>query len=182
MEQQEKQKILRERARELALEPKKKDASQGYIRVLEFLLAYERYALETAYVREVYPLKDLTPLPCTPPYVLGIINVRGQILSVIELKKFFEFPEKCISNLNKVIIISTDKPVLSGVEGMEFGILADTVFGVRSIPLNEVQTSLPTLTGIREDYLKGITKDRIVILDAMKILSDRRIVVNEQAE
>lgn len=182
MEQQEKQKVLRERARLLAQEDNKKDASHGYLRVLEFLMAYERYALETAYLREVYPLKDITPLPCTPPYVLGIINVRGQILSVIELKKFFELPEKGISNLNKVIIISTDKPVFSGVEGMEFGILADAVLGVRSVPLNEVQPSLPTLTGIREDYLKGITKDRVVILDAMRILSDKRIVVNEQVE
>ncbi len=182
MEEQEKQRILRERARELAHEHKKKDTSHGYLRVLEFLLAYEKYAIETAHVREVYPLKDLTPLPCTPPYVLGIINVRGQILSVIELKKFFELPEKGISNLNKVIIISTNKTVFRGVEGMEFGIVADAVFGVRSIPLNEVQPSLPTLTGIREDYLKGITIDRTVILDAMKILSDKRIVVNEQVD
>lgn len=46
------------------------------------------------YVREIYPLKEFTPIPCTPPFVLGIINVRGQILSVIDIKKFFDLPEK----------------------------------------------------------------------------------------
>jgi purine-binding chemotaxis protein CheW len=178
--QLEKEKILKERAKELAREPEKKDEPREYLRVLEFLLACEKYAVETSYVREVYPLKELTPLPCTPPFVLGIINVRGQIFSVIDIKKFFELPEKGITNLNKVIVLYTDKPVLGGVEGMEFGILADAVYDVKSIPLNEIQPSLPTLTGVREDYLKGVTKGRTVILDAMKILSDKRIIVHEQ--
>lgn len=180
MKHQEKERILKERARELAREPEKKDTSGEYVRVVEFLLAYERYALEASYICEVYPLKELTPLPCTPPFVLGILNVRGRIFSVIDIRKFFELPEKGITNLNKVIILSTDKPVPERIDGMEFGILADAVSGVKSVPLHEIQTSLFTLTGIREDYLKGVTKDRTVILDAMKILSDKRIVIHEQ--
>ena len=46
--------------------------------------------LSPDFVREVYPLKDYTPLPCTPPFVLGLVNVRGQIISVIDIKKFFD--------------------------------------------------------------------------------------------
>jgi purine-binding chemotaxis protein CheW len=61
---------------------------------------------------------------------------------------------------------------------MELGILADAVLGVRAIALNEFRTSLPTLTGIRAEYLKGITKDPLVVLDMDKILSDEKIVVN----
>lgn len=178
----EKQKILRQRAKALAQEPLKKESAEEYLEVLEFLLAYEKYAVESKYIREVYPLKEFTPLPCTPPFVLGIIHVRGQIISVIELKKFFELPEKGISNLNKVIIISTDEPVVNGVTGMEFGILADAILGVRLIPVHEIQPTLPTLTGIREEYLKGITKDRVVILDGKKLLSDKKIIVHEQVE
>src|SRR5690242_86354 len=63
--------ILAHRARQLA-EPPEQETEVQLIEVVSFLLAYETYAIETAYVREVYPLKDLTPLPCTPPFVAGI--------------------------------------------------------------------------------------------------------------
>src|SRR5262249_53998132 len=51
---------------------------------VEFRLAHESYGIASSYVREVYPLRELTPLPGTPPFVLGIINVRGEILSVLD--------------------------------------------------------------------------------------------------
>lgn len=171
---EEKKQILRARAKALAREPEGEGAAQEALEIVEFLLAYERYGIESSYVREVYPLKAFTPLPCTPPFVLGIINVRGQILSVIDIKKFFDLPEKGLTDLNKVIILRDEK--------MEFGILADAILGVRSIPLEEIQPSLPTLTGIREEYLKGVTGERVVILDAEKLLSDKEILVHEEVE
>ena len=170
----EKKRILKDRAKSLARQPEKEEDPGKQLQVVEFLLAHERYAIETAYIREAYPLKELTPLPGTPPFVLGIINVRGQIFSLIDLKKFFELPEKGITDLNKVMIIHTDE--------MEFGILADDIIGVRPVPFNELQPSLPTLTGIRADYLKGVTKERIVVLDAKRILSDKKIVVHKDVE
>jgi len=171
---EEKKRILRERAKALALEPKKDEPPQQPIEILEFVLAYERYGVETRHVREVYPLKELTPVPCTPPFVLGIISVRGQILSVLDIKKFFDLPEKGLTDLNKVIILHND--------AMEFGILADVILGVRSVPLRDIQPSLPTLTGVREEYLKGVTGERLVILDAGKLLSSRKIIVQEEVE
>ncbi len=185
---EEKKKILKTRAKRLAQEPDEKETAEKYIEVVEFLLAYEKYAIESSYIREIYPLKELTALPCTPPFILGIINVHGQIISVINIKKFFELPEKGLSDLNKVIILHSDRPVLSKtegpalsrVEGMEFGILADVILGVRRIPLTDIQPSLPTLTGIREEYLKGVTGEQVVILDAGKLLSDKKITVHEE--
>jgi len=171
---EEKKRILKNRAKSLARQPEKEEDPGKQLQVVEFLLAHERYAIETAYIREAYPLKELTPLPGTPPFVLGIINVRGQILSLIDLKKFFELPEKGITDLNKVMIIHADE--------MEFGILVDAIIGVRPVPFNELQPSLPTLTGIRADYLKGVTKERIVVLDAKRILSDKKIVVHKDVE
>ena len=163
--------ILRARARSLAVEAAA-DAAQGAeIEVLEFVLAQERYALETCWIREGYPLKDLTPLPCTPKFVLGIANVRGRIMSVIDIKKFFDLPEKGLTDLNKVIILQNG--------AMEFGVLADQIIGARWLPLADIQPSLPTLTGVRSDYLKGVTAERLVVLDAKKLLSDRAIVVHE---
>lgn len=170
----EKNKILKARAKTLATEPEKKAKEEEFLQVVEFLLSHEKYAVASAHVREIYPLKEFTPIPCTPPFVLGIINVRGQILSVIDIKKFFDLPEKGLADLNKVIILHS--------ENMEFGILADVIIGARNISVSALQTSLPTLTGIREEYLKGITEERTVILDAEKLLSDKSIVVHELVE
>ncbi|MGC2423549.1 MAG: chemotaxis protein CheW [Nitrospirota bacterium] len=166
---EEKKNILRQRARALAKEPEKKGAGEE-IEIIEFLLAQERYAIDASHVREVYPLNDLTPVPCTPPFVLGIINVRGQIISVIDLKKLFGLPEKGLGDFNKVIILKSD--------AMEFGVLADVIVGFRLLRLAGLQQVIPTLTGVREEYLLGVTEDRLIVLDAEKILSDEKIVIN----
>jgi purine-binding chemotaxis protein CheW len=171
---EETQRILRSRARTLAREPGKSEASDDTVALewVEFLLAHERYALASRYVREVRSLENLTPLPCTPPFVLGIVNLHGEILSVIDIKKFFGLPEKGLTDLNKIIVLQS--------ANMLFGVLADAIIGVRSVPAAEIQPSLPTLTGIREKYLKGVTPDRTILLDAEKLLADGTIIVQEQ--
>lgn len=163
--------ILKARTEVLAQEPTSAKISE-YLEVVEFLLANETYAIESRYVREVSPLENLTPLPCTPAFVLGIVNVRGEIFSVIDIKKFFDLPEKGITDLNKLIVLNS--------ENMRFGILADAIIGVRHIQIAEIQSSLPTLTGIREEYLKGVTAGRTVILDAEKLIACEKIIVQEQ--
>ncbi|MDP3511213.1 MAG: chemotaxis protein CheW [Sulfuritalea sp.] len=159
--------ILAARARALAAEPP--PAPGPGFEALEFLLAREHYALETSWVREVYPLRELTPLPGTPDFVMGIIHVRGRIVSVLDIKTFFELPAQGLSDLNKVIVL--------GDGAMEFGILGDAIVGVRRIPRDDLQAPLPTLTDIRAEYLMGITRQRQVVLDGHKLLSDPAIVV-----
>jgi purine-binding chemotaxis protein CheW len=168
----EKQGILSKRAKVLARQLEQDQGAGARLDILEFLLTYETYAIEMRWVAETYPLKELTPLPCTPPFVAGIINVRGRILSVIDIRKFFDLPEKGLTDLNKVIIVHDGE--------MEFGILADMILGTRSIPVSEVQPPLPTLTGIREEYLKGLTRERTAILDGAKLLTDKKIVVHDE--
>ncbi|HEX4120753.1 MAG TPA: chemotaxis protein CheW [Verrucomicrobiae bacterium] len=148
--------------------------AQGDLELLEFRLAQERYALEARFVREVSTFKDLTPLPCCPPFVLGIVNVRGRILPVLDLKKFFDLPEKGLTDLHRIILV--------GDNDLELGLLADMIVGVRSIPAAGLQDSLPTLTGVRGDYLKGVTAERLVVLDLAHILADPRIIVHEEVE
>jgi len=162
--------ILRARARTLARKPAAA-ASGAMLELLEFHLADERYALETRYVQEAHPLRELTPLPGTPPFVLGIVNVRGRILPVLDLKKFFELPERGITDLHRIILVRGEDMVL--------GLLADTVVGVHSIAQDRLQSTLPTLTGIRADYLKGVTDERLVVLDIARILADPKIIVND---
>jgi purine-binding chemotaxis protein CheW len=167
----EKRRILKKRAALLARE-KEIVVDEDSFEVVEFLLAKERYGIESQFIREVYPLKDYTHLPGVPPFVLGLVNIRGQLLSVLDIKKFFDIPEQGINDLNKVIIIKNDN--------MEFGILADAIVGVRTIAARELGPPLPTLTGIREEFLKGVTDERMVILDAARILSDKNIVVHDE--
>jgi purine-binding chemotaxis protein CheW len=164
--------ILKARAQELARETGREETAVKPLEILEFLLAYETYGIELSYVCETVPLKDITPVPCTPPFVLGLINVRGRIVSVLDIKKFFDLPEKGLTDLNKVIIVRNNE--------MEFGILVDVICGVRTIPPAELQPSLATLTGIREEYLKGVTSDSLVVLDGKKLLMDRGIIISEE--
>jgi purine-binding chemotaxis protein CheW len=153
------------------LEPEKAVVACKLLEIVEFTLASETYGIESAFVREVHPLKDFTPLPGVPAFVLGIANIRGQILSVVDLKKFFNLPEKGLGELNKVIIIRNNR--------MEFGILADVVLGTRSVPLDTIQAPPITVTGIGAEYLKGVTGERTIVLDAQKILENEKIIVNE---
>ncbi len=163
--------ILKKRGRALAHKPRQDEEERDFLEIIEFRLSQETYGIESAFVREVYPLRDITPVPCTPSFVLGIVNVRGQILSVVDLKKFFNLPEKGLGDLNKIIILR------SGM--MEFGILADVIHGTRSISHNSIQPPLPTISGIGLEYIKGITGDRVILLDAKTILHDDKILVNE---
>ena len=167
----EKRAILKARAKLLARDPGVEKTAGESIEVIEFLLADESYGIETNFVREVYPLKELTPLPGTPLFILGITNVRGEVLSVIDLPRFFGLPEMAAMDLNKLIIVRQ--------ESMEFGIRVDDVSGVRLIPLAEIQRPPSTLTGIGAEFVRGVTKERTVVLDAEKLLTDKKVVVDE---
>ncbi|MGR9099734.1 MAG: chemotaxis protein CheW [Gammaproteobacteria bacterium] len=166
--------MLEKRTSDLAREAAPAEDAGQSLEVVEFGLAHERYAFELRHVREVCALDSLTPLPCTPDFVLGIVNIRGRMLSVVDLKRFFGLPEKGLTDLDKVVVLESPE--------MTFGVLADAVAGVRRIPLSDIQPSLPTLTGIREAYLRGVAEGRTVLLDAEKLLADQNLRVQEQVD
>jgi purine-binding chemotaxis protein CheW len=163
--------ILKKRAAALAKETEKPDTNRQFLEIIEFQLASEMYGIESKYVREVYPLKDFTSLPGIPSFVLGLANVRGQILSVIDTKKLFNLPEKGIGELNKIIIVQNGT--------MEFGILADVIIGTRRIMFEDIQESPPTVTVTGTAYLRGVTKERMAVVDIEKMLNDPKIIINQ---
>jgi len=173
LSKEEQQSILKNRAQTIAVDTQNKTDADESIELIEFSLSAERYGIETSFVREVYPLKDFTTLPGTPSFLLGIINVRGKIVSVINLKKFFNLPEKGLGELNKVIIIANEK--------MEFGILADVILGTNSIPLHTVKASPAAIDGIGSEYLKGVTGEHLIILNTRNILNDEKIIINQKS-
>ena len=168
---EEARRILEARARAAAKPPVKPDHAEQ-IEVLTFSLASETYGVETCHVREVCQLRELTAVPCTPSFVAGVMNLRGRILAIIDLRKFFELPVKGLTELNQVI-------VLTGGDN-ELGLLADSVDGVRSVVASGLQEGLPTLTGIRERYLKGVTGQLLAVLHGGRLLADAGLKVNEQ--
>lgn len=166
--------ILAERARALAQEGKAGEISLETSEILEFEMGTERYGIRVPEIREVLPLQQYTHLPCTPPFVFGIINVRGEILSIVDLKKFFGLPDQGITNLNKVIILDNGS--------MAFGILADQIVGVRHVDLGSMVALPPTLTSVGADYLRGMTAEGLIVLDSEKLLADPRIRVHEEVD
>jgi len=164
--------VLQARAVQLAARPPQEAEEGTLLPCLEFLLSGESYAMDLSYVTQTLPLSDFTPLFCTPGFVLGITNLRGRIISIVDLRRFFELPELGLCDLNRVIVVSNGS--------MEFGILADSIVGMTSLPLRELQPPPAALTGIREEFLAGVTADRLALLDIGKILNDKRIVVHEE--
>jgi purine-binding chemotaxis protein CheW len=162
--------ILRDRARVLALAPVTPPTDSELIQVLRFLLGAESYAVEARHVREVLPLPRVAPLPCVPSFVRGIINVRGRIISLLDLKTILGLPDSGLPSSGVIILQSPS---------MEFGLLADEIQGLAAIPLSSLQAALPTLTGARAEYLKGVTAEGVVLLDAGKLLSNKKLVIDE---
>jgi purine-binding chemotaxis protein CheW len=160
--------ILRQRAQAAARVPPAPERVQP-LQVVEFLMAYERYGLESTWVREVLALRELTPLPGTPSFVAGIVNVRGRVLPVVDLKAFFDLSRKGMPDLNRVLVV--------GEGDVEFGLLVDAVTGVVNVQPEQLQAPLPTMTGVRQEYLRGLTPDRLALLDGACIVNDPRIVV-----
>ncbi len=164
--------VLKERADLLARLAVPKDDETATVQVLEFTLGSERYAVDTSSVREVCALKEITPVPGTPAFILGVISVRGRICSVVDLGRLFGLPAKEPGADAMAIVLSN--------RTMEFAIVADQVAGMRPVSMATLQTSLPTLTGARQKFLRGVTPERVAVLDAQRLLADAALVVREE--
>jgi purine-binding chemotaxis protein CheW len=162
--------ILKKRAQALAAIPSAdSDNDTDTIEILVFELAQECYAVETRYIREACPLDNLTALPCTPDFVKGVVNLRGEIVSVVDIKRFFGLPEKGITHLNKLIVLESDT--------MKFAILADHLIGVRPLPLSHLRAAQTVSSAINGRYVRGITTTGLALLDAGVLLSDEKMII-----
>lgn len=162
----------RARAAALARTQAKSNAGATEIEIVEFLLAGERHALELGHVVEVCPVHHFTILPCAPPFVLGIMNVRGRIVAVMDLKRFFGMPSKLLNEHNRALILANGT--------METAILADQVIGARRLRFDSLQPPPATLAGVHGGYVRGFTDDGLALLDGAKILADPKLVVREE--
>ena len=141
------------------------DLDQMRLKVLVFTLSNEDYAIDLAEAKEVLELSRLTKIPYTPGFVRGAMNLRGEIITVIDIRELAGIPTQKANGEIKVIV--TD------VTGNPIGILADTVKGTIDIPKADIQPPLLTIAERSQRHIKGQVKlgdEILILLDLRKIL------------
>ena len=164
------EKILKQRAELLSEKMEYEDNNISTIDIVEFQLNSEIYAFEAKYIRQVAKIKDFSLIPHTPEYVLGVTAMHEQIISIIDIRIFFEMNINGISNLNKIVILE-DK-------ALSFAIATDEIIGIKTIPRSSLQQQIDTFDDIRKKYFLALTSTQTIILDAKKLLSDSDIILN----
>lgn len=144
------------------------------IQLLSFLLDHDVYGVDISLIQEVIEYRRVTPVPRTPAFMLGVINLRGQVVPVVDLRKQFEM-HVAETTVNTCIVIVD---VMVENEKTSLGILADAVKEVIELGLQDV--SAPPRIGSRIDtrYISGMGKyddDFIIILNLSRIFSDNEI-------
>lgn len=163
---------LRERARALARPLAESKTPAEVLDVLVFSLAGERYGVEASYVLEVLPLRELTPLPCVPPVFAGVMNYRGRILPVLDIRRLFGLSGQGTTEGNRVVVMEANS--------MALGILTESVAGIVRIDAQEITPPPVTLAGDRQAFLRGVTGEMLAVIDLPTLIRDPRVVVNEQ--
>jgi purine-binding chemotaxis protein CheW len=164
--------ILEERARALAAQKVDSDIGLGE-EILTFRLGEGHYSVPAHYIREVQPLYTYTPLPSTPSFIIGLVNVRGRLLTALDIRPLLDIAQSPPKEQSFLIILSAN--------GMEVCLLTDGVTEVRHSALNLAQ-ALSTTTGRGVTWVRGVDKDLNVLIDPPLLLADPRIVVNFEAE
>lgn len=163
--------ILRQRALELA----KPAADRGVLpmlEILQFIAGGRRFGIESKYVCEVRGAEGLAALPGVPAFVSGILNIRGQIWSAVDLRRLLRLEgQDAEAPGGKAILIAAGE--------MEFALLADAVDELRGIDPETLNFTMAGMKAEARPYLLGIYGDGRMILDGHKLLSDPDLVVNQ---
>lgn len=151
----------------VAKTPSKSGVSAGNteLQLVTFEVGNEEFAIDILKVREINRLMELTRVPQSPPDVEGVINLRGRIIPVIDLRRRFGIGEAKRDDKTRIVVVEVNKRVL--------GFLVDCVHEVLRINSDIVDQAPTTACGLRSDYVAGVAKlsDRLIILlDIEKLL------------
>lgn len=139
--------------------------------VVEFLLGREKYAIDSSFVTEVLSVRNLTQVPMTPNFIAGLMTIRGKIISVVNLMRFFDPRAVTTSTQKKILVIKYKE--------MEFAISADEIIGTKQLEMSILRTPPVTINKSGAEYIQGVTPERIILLNAISILTDNRIIINQ---
>lgn len=145
----------------------------GEFHLVTFSLG-EEYGVPINQVREVVRVSGITSVPNSPSYMEGVINLRGRVLPVLNLRKRLGLPSKGIGRTSRIIVTETGDRVM--------GLLADSVSHVIKMPSGFIEAAPEEVLEVDTDYITGVGKMRdrlIILLDLQRLLSREKIDVNE---
>ncbi len=127
--------------------------------LVTFRLAEEEFGVDILKVQEINRMVDITPVPRMPPYVEGVINLRGKVIPVINLRRRFGMPEKEHDTGTRVVVVD--------LEGVTFGLLVDSVSEVLRMSSDTVEPPPPVMDGgMDSEYISAVGRlgNRLVAL------------------
>uniref|UniRef100_A0A7C2HUU1 Chemotaxis protein CheW n=1 Tax=Ammonifex degensii TaxID=42838 RepID=A0A7C2HUU1_9THEO len=145
--------------------------------VVVFQLAGQTYGVDIGAVAEIIRMESITRVPRAPAFVEGVLNLRGRIIPVLDLRKRFELPEGERTRENRIIIVE--------ISGMTVGMIVDAVLEVLRIPVESIEPPPAVVDGVDVAYLRGITlkgERMIILLNLEKILCQDEKEALEEAE
>ncbi len=121
-----------------------------YMKVIVFQLQDEEYAIEVDYIQSIERMMPITRIPRTYPFVSGVMNLRGVITPVINLRKRFGLEAKPYDEETRILVISKDN--------IELGFIVDSANDVIDIPVDKIEPTPEVVGGIEAEYLRGVVK------------------------
>jgi len=147
---------------------------------LTFLMANEKYGLEILKVREIMGMMDVTSVPTTPPFVRGVINLRGKVIPVVDLRLKFGLEAKEDTQRTCIIVVH----LTHTAQEMTMGIIVDEVSDVLDIDQNQIEPPPSFGANIRTDFILGMGKvDQKVMtmLDIDRVLTEQEVALVESS-
>lgn len=145
--------------------------SDATMQIVVFKLGEEKYGVDISQVREIIMPAQITRIPNAPEFVEGVINLRGQITTIINLRKRFGMEPKEIDNNTRIIVVENGDSVI--------GMMVDTVSEVKYLSREDVETLPPIITSKKEArFLTGVGKlgdELIILIDLNKVLSEDEV-------
>ncbi|MGQ0601622.1 MAG: chemotaxis protein CheW [Anaerolineales bacterium] len=168
------QRILEERARALARAPKSETPGET-VELVVVALRLERYGIDVQHVQEIQPLAGLTPVPGLPSFWMGVVNLRGRLHPVLNLRRYLGLPAATSDEGSKVVLVSA--------ANLNVALLVDDVPGVRRVPQTEIGPPLTEATDVQRNAqcVRGVTPDLLAVLDLEALLADSELVVQEKS-
>lgn len=167
----ESQSALKQRARQLARPLKAPVPMLQPFDLLIFELGKERYGIDMAHVVEVLPLGGMTPVPCTPAFLLGVTNYRGRVLPLVDLGVLLEVGEKAFEFGDRAVVVQVDD--------MLFGFGVDDVPEVVQMDASGWVPITPTAGDRQPGFVRALTGQMTGVLDLEALCRSGRILVNE---
>ena len=133
-------------------------AGEQVLQLVTFTLRKEEYAVDILNVQEINRITEITQVPNSPSYVEGVINLRGKVMPVINLRKKFNLEDKETDDTSRIIIMD--------IKGVINGLVVDSVSEVLRIPTDIVEPPPPMSSDMDSKFIKGIAKleNRLIIL------------------